>query len=274
MTRQKSNARSPKKEKNRKSTLRVFTEILLILLFVEFFAYRKLSQIEFEDMQRMNDQYANANAEPKSELDLTSQVIAVSPTTARQQNKHRVQKMKEERISEKKEQQSFNLTHDINEEDETKHGNKNLTAERLMTAKKLEHMGISGDIFLSELPPWSQIEENFNSYSMDDEPVILGLEQCEAFRKNTPQRLLGVAPAGMFSTGTNLIATLVRRNCVGPNKRIKNFAFIQVPVSAFAIGMTEYNDGQGSRLTHHSFTFDSLPVRKAQSGRCSILPPG
>ena len=248
MTRQQSNTKSPNKEKNRKSksTLRVFTEILLILLFVEFFAYRKLSQMEFEDLQRMNDQYANTNSDPNDEQDLISQIV--SPTVARQQNKNRnktkvrrpnVQKMKDERIAEKKERQSFNLMLDINEEEETKHGDKNLKTERLKTAKKLEHMGISGDILLSELPPWSQIQENFNSYSMDDEPVILGLEQCEAFRKNTPPRLLGVAPAGMFSTGTNLIATLVRRNCVGPQKRIKGFALIQVPVSTFAIGNDE-----------------------------------
>ena len=267
-------ARSPRKKqkKHRKSTLRVITEILVVLFFFEFFAYQKLTKMEFEDMQRMNNPDGNQN----SGQEIASQVL--SPTVARQQRNQKkqnqaqtkvrrenVQKMKEERISEKKEQQSFNLTHDIDtdididHEDQTKHGSDNLKEERLKTAKKLEHMGISGNILLSELPPWSQIQENFNSYSMDDEPVILGLEQCQNFRKKTPTRLLGVAPAGMFSTGTNLIAKLVRRNCVGPQKRIRGFALIQVPVSTFVIGMVDKNGGQGSRF---SFICESMLVRK------------
>ena len=274
-------ARSPRKKKHRKSTLRVITEILVVLLFFEFFAYQKLTKMEFEDMQRMNDPDPDGN--PNSGQEITSQVV--SPKVARQQRnqeqqnqaqtkvrRQNVQKMKEERIAEKKEQQSFNLTHDI-DEGGTINGDDNLKEERLKTAKKLEHMGISGGILLSELPPWSQILENFNSYSMDDEPVVLGLEQCENFRKKTPTRLLGVAPAGMFSTGTNLIAKLVRRNCVGPQKRIRGFALIQVPVSSVAIGMLD-KDYQDYRFTHLSLIFESMLVRETQSSRCSISPSG
>ena len=130
-----------------------------------------------------------------------------------------------ERATNKKATQQFNLTHDITDEQLEDAD----AEERLKTANKLKHMGISGDIKLSELPPWSQIVENFNSYSMDDEPVILGLEHCQAFRETTDKRWLGVGPAGMFSTGTNLVAALTHSNCRAPLNRTRGFALAQTP---------------------------------------------
>lgn len=51
-----------------------------------------------------------------------------------------------------------------------------------------------------------------------DSPVILGLETCAAFRDTIPavQRMLG--PAGIFSTGTNLLTHLLKRNCYIPER--------------------------------------------------------
>ena len=97
-------------------------------------------------------------------------------------------------------------------------------------------MRVSGDILLSELPPWSQILENYNSYSNDDEPVVLGLEHCEEFRNSNHPQHVGVGPAGLFSTGTNLVASLFHNNCVRSNDRPnQKFALIQVPVRCVAL---------------------------------------
>ncbi len=54
---------------------------------------------------------------------------------------------------------------------------------------------------LRKLPTWEEIES-----LIGEEPVLLGLERCEDFRKNVPplRRMLG--SAGMFNSGTNLVS--------------------------------------------------------------------
>uniref|UniRef100_A0A7S4AHG0 Sulfotransferase domain-containing protein n=1 Tax=Pseudo-nitzschia australis TaxID=44445 RepID=A0A7S4AHG0_9STRA len=124
-----------------------------------------------------------------------------------------------------------------------------LYGERLKTEQRLKHMDVEEEYKIEELPPWSQILENYN-YNSDnsnnntknnnnnnnnnnnDEPIILGLEHCPAFRKQHSKQLIGMAPAGLFSTGTNLIASLLSKNCKGPLGRVGNrhkFAMVQVP---------------------------------------------
>ena len=44
-------------------------------------------------------------------------------------------------------------------------------------------------------------------------PRIYGLESCPAFRAMTPPRSRQVAPAGLFNTGTNLLDSLLSKNC-------------------------------------------------------------
>ena len=100
---------------------------------------------------------------------------------------------------------------------------------------------------VSELPPWSQIVQNWNSKAthnhntehsikpsevMEEEPVILGLDKyCAQFRAQHQQHphQIRIGPTGLFSTGTNLIAALLRNNCHGPTKKAR-FAILQVPV--------------------------------------------
>jgi hypothetical protein len=62
-----------------------------------------------------------------------------------------------------------------------------------------------------QLPPWGQILENYGA-----EPVILGLDRCQAYRDAVPPEQRIVGPAGMFSTGTNLFFTLMLFNCLPP----------------------------------------------------------
>lgn len=61
------------------------------------------------------------------------------------------------------------------------------------------------------IPPWGQILENYGA-----EPVVLGLDRCQAYRDAVPPEQRIVAPAGMFSTGTNLLFALLLYNCLPP----------------------------------------------------------
>jgi hypothetical protein len=62
-----------------------------------------------------------------------------------------------------------------------------------------------------QVPPWGQILENYGA-----DPVILGLDRCQAYRDAVPPEQRMVGPAGMFSTGTNLFFTLMLFNCLPP----------------------------------------------------------
>jgi hypothetical protein len=229
-----------KKKPRKKSSLRVFTEILFFLLLIESYFYRKLSLREFEDLEERQKEQEEMtklvapHIHKQNENEKRQKPMRKKLTEEEQKEANR--KKKEERFEKKKEQQAFTvLKYD---ESDT------LSSERRKSAKKLEHMGVSGDVKLSELPPWSQIVDNFgggndnngNAEFDDDEPVIIGLEHCEAFRKRTDSKLIGVGPAGLFSTGTNLIHTLTTYNCLGPHDRVgmpHKFALVQVPVSEF-----------------------------------------
>ena len=75
------------------------------------------------------------------------------------------------------------------------------------------HLDADKDLIAS-LPPWSKVVENFGT-----EPIVLGLERCEAYRKAVPTNMRKTAPAGLFSTGTNVLDLLLRFNCFLPQNR-------------------------------------------------------
>lgn len=66
---------------------------------------------------------------------------------------------------------------------------------------------------ISKLPTLEQVSELYGP-----SPVILGLDRCPHFRDSVPaiRRMLGAA--GMFSTGTNLVTHLLKRNCYIPER--------------------------------------------------------
>jgi hypothetical protein len=236
-SRKKSGPKAKAKAKaSRKSSLRVLFEILLVLVVVESYFYWKLSAKEYDEMEKlraMEGQIMNKLASPqryKTERASVRNKIAAEERKKQREEKQRLQakKIKEERQKLKKELQNLTVIDDLSNEYE-----KFLGPERQKTADKLRHMGISGEVYLTELPPWSQILDNFNSVTRDDEPVILGLEHCAAFREKTKPEHIGFGPAGLFSTGTNLINTLGRSNCMGPLGRegmTAKFGLVQVPV--------------------------------------------
>jgi hypothetical protein len=60
----------------------------------------------------------------------------------------------------------------------------------------------------SRLPTWSTVQRLYG-----DAPKIYGLDTCEKFRNTTEPSLTFLAMAGTFNSGTNLLASLMIRNC-------------------------------------------------------------
>jgi len=69
---------------------------------------------------------------------------------------------------------------------------------------------------LQQLPTWNQVVSLYG-----DEPKIVGLETCTEFQSSidAAERLL--APAGVFNSGTNLLAELLLKNCVLHDRKKK-----------------------------------------------------
>lgn len=103
------------------------------------------------------------------------------------------------------------------------------------TRQVLASMGVAmndTDFDWSQLPPWSQIIANYHDGGDGDEPVLLGLDRCQAFRDSVPPHIRAIGPAGMFSTGTNLLHDLMYENCnppKGASRSRKKFDAWQVP---------------------------------------------
>mmetsp|Transcript_15499 Transcript_15499/g.28863 ORF Transcript_15499/g.28863 Transcript_15499/m.28863 type:complete len:449 (+) Transcript_15499:273-1619(+) len=94
----------------------------------------------------------------------------------------------------------------------------NVSADVNQTVQVLLTMGVEVSELkehLEEVPKWSQILEN---YGGKDEPVIVGLQHCKEYRRRTKLRDISIGPAGMFSTGTNLLNRLLKENCENPDK--------------------------------------------------------
>jgi len=66
---------------------------------------------------------------------------------------------------------------------------------------------ITGD-FLKTLPSSQEVESLYGS-----DAVIYGSNSCAAFRAAVPEVDRYITPAGMFNTGTNLLMTLLQKNC-------------------------------------------------------------
>ena len=63
------------------------------------------------------------------------------------------------------------------------------------------------------LPTWGEVKSLYGS-----EPIIIGLETCAKFRETVPAEDMYIAPAGMFNTGTNLLANNLAQFCRLPKR--------------------------------------------------------
>ncbi|CAB9507473.1 expressed unknown protein [Seminavis robusta] len=80
---------------------------------------------------------------------------------------------------------------------------------------KIRHLS---DATYQELPSWTEVTSLYGS-----EPRLMGTDQCAAFKagkeEDLAEKWLGVA--GMFNTGTNLLADTLKMNCVLHKKQKK-----------------------------------------------------
>lgn len=60
----------------------------------------------------------------------------------------------------------------------------------------------------TSLPPLSDIVDVYGP-----DPIILGEDRCDMFQFSVPLEEAFIAPAGMFNTGTNLLESLLIKNC-------------------------------------------------------------
>jgi len=67
---------------------------------------------------------------------------------------------------------------------------------------------------IAALPSVDDVSRLYGS----DGPIIYGTETCAKFRENIPLKRRIIAPAGIFNTGTNLMSSLLRNNCVLPHE--------------------------------------------------------
>lgn len=69
---------------------------------------------------------------------------------------------------------------------------------------------------LEQLPTWDQVID-----LVGPEPQIHGLDTCQAFQNSIEPAERFIAPAGIFNSGTNLMAELLIANCFNPERSKK-----------------------------------------------------
>ena len=76
----------------------------------------------------------------------------------------------------------------------------------------LQQAGVTvDDATLATLPKWSDITSMYGP-----KPIIYGLDTCEKFQSTFKPEERFIGPAGIFNTGTNLLAELLKANCEIP----------------------------------------------------------
>lgn len=79
----------------------------------------------------------------------------------------------------------------------------------------LQQAGVTvDDATLTTLPKWSDITSMYGP-----KPIIYGLDTCHKFQTMQDPADAFIGPAGIFNTGTNLLAELLRANCAIPAKK-------------------------------------------------------
>jgi hypothetical protein len=216
-----------KMKKTKKKTLSIHSfvlTIILILIGIECIAYTYINLPESNENNHEVQQVRLQQSLQQQQKQIQIQKHSNHQAFLKQQE--------QEQSATKKQKEYQKKQHKLLQSLPSRYDNTTLD-ERKKTALIISNMGISiNDYTLNEIPPWSQIITNFNSISNDNEPIILGInnEFCQKFRIKYNQRDIATGPAGMFSSGTNLIAVLMKTNCIGPLRRNHGFNLLQVPV--------------------------------------------
>ena len=116
----------------------------------------------------------------------------------------------------------------------------------------LEQAGVTvDDATLATLPKWSDITSMYGP-----KPIIYGLDTCAKFQSTFKPEERFIGPAGIFNTGTNLLAELLKANCEipgaapeHPNTRLKT-----APGMRFQVPWGKHNPVNSFRLHNVAIT--------------------
>lgn len=78
--------------------------------------------------------------------------------------------------------------------------------------------GLENSSMVEKLPHWKDIKEMYGS---DEAVILVGANTCKTFRETVPQKDRWLAVAGMYNTGTNLLAKYLMENCRIPDTKGK-----------------------------------------------------
>ena len=111
--------------------------------------------------------------------------------------------------------QKSELAEQIEEEkpisEQTNNDNDN-NSDRIIEILQKSGMNPTPEI-ISQLPTWSEVKSLYGST-----PHIIGLDTCADFQSTIPKEDAYVGPAGIFNTGTNLLADLILQYCTLPQR--------------------------------------------------------
>ena len=74
----------------------------------------------------------------------------------------------------------------------------------------LRYAGLENSTMTGQLPSWKDISAIYGS---DEEVILVGADTCQTFRDTVPPKDRWLAVAGMYNTGTNLLAKYFQENC-------------------------------------------------------------
>ena len=86
---------------------------------------------------------------------------------------------------------------------------------RAGVVRRLQDAGVTSLTYsiIHQLPTWKQITELYGEH-----PVIVNEDSCTLYQSRVPPKRRMLGSAGMFSTGTNLVTTLLKKNCKIPER--------------------------------------------------------
>lgn len=125
----------------------------------------------------------------------------------------------------------------------------------------LQQAGVTvDDATLATLPKWSDITSMYGP-----RPIIYGLDTCAKFQSTFKPEERFIGPAGIFNTGTNLLAELLKANCEIPGAAPENPRVGRAPGMRVQVPWGKHNPVNSFRLhnvalTEHEQRIDQTAV--------------
>lgn len=115
----------------------------------------------------------------------------------------------------------------------------------ILNILKMAQVRLAPDDY-NALPSWEDVVRR-----LGEKPRMIGLESCQTYREMVPLKRRQVAPAGMFSTGTNLLHELLRVNCLVSGRKQQGFVGWQV----------DWGKHRSPRFRHINYVYGKPGIR-------------